>query len=115
MTQTPDTRQSIGACTEQLSLFPSPEFSPIWPAATTIAGRVLAELLRGNALDHEDLIVGCRSWRLAAYVHDLKQKGWPIEAHEKPAPLPHFAGRFIASYALPRAIVSKVQEMRGRP
>lgn len=113
MTKTPNTRQSTGVLKEQIALIPEPEFSPIWPRHTTVAGRVLAEFLRGQWLDHEDLIAGCRSWRLAAYVRDLKDKGWPIEAIEKPAPSPGCQNRSIAVYGLPPLVIEQVKQIRG--
>lgn len=113
MKKTPHTRQSIGAFKEQLTLIPEPPFSPVWPSHTTIAGRVLAELLRGEWLDHKDVIEGCSSWRLAAYVKDLKNKGWPIESFDKLAPFDNCPSRSIAIYALPPAIIEQVQSVRG--
>ncbi len=98
---------------EQLSLLPTPPFSPIWPSHTTIAGRVLSELLLGEWLDHQDLIEGVSSWRLAAYVKSLKYMGWPIESFPKPAPFPNCPGRSIAIYAMPPDVIAQVQEMRG--
>lgn len=113
MKKTPDTRQSIGAFEEQLTLIPKPTFSLIWPKHTTIAGRVLAELLRGEWLDHQDLITGCASWRLAAYVDKLKKQGWPIQAIEKPSPSAQCPNRYIAMYALPPDVIEYVHGLRG--
>jgi len=101
------------ACSEQLSLLPTPEFSPKWPSHATIAGRVLNELLHGEWLDHQDLIEGASSWRLAAYVKSLKYMGWPIESFPKHVPSKHCPSRCISIYALPPAVIAQVQEMRG--
>lgn len=98
---------------EQLSFLPPLPFSPKWPRHTTIAGIVLSELLRGEFLDHEDLIDGVSSWRLAAYINRLKNWGWPIQAIEKPAPTEQCPSRCISLYALPPAVIAQVQEMRG--
>lgn len=98
---------------KQLSFLPKPEFSPKWPRHTTVAGIVLNELLHGTFLDHQDLIDGVSSWRLAAYINKLKNDGWPIQAIEKPVPSEQCPSRCIAIYALPPAVIAQVQEMRG--
>jgi hypothetical protein len=113
MRKAPTHDQAHGAYGEQLSFLPTPEFSPKWPKHTTVAGIVLGELLQGSFLDHQDLIDGVSSWRLAAYINKLKNDGWPIQALEKPAPSEQCPNRCIASYALPPAVIAKVQEMRG--
>jgi len=78
-----------------------------------VAGRVLAELLRGEFLDHEDLIAGCSSWRMAAYVFELKSMGWPIAKFDKAAPSAGCPGRVIALYGLSPEIISQAQSLRG--
>lgn len=113
MKKAPIHDQAHGAYGEQLSFLPSPEFSPKWPKHTTIAGMVLGELLQGSFLDHQDQIEGVASWRLAAYINKLKKDGWPIQTMEKPAPSEQCHYRCIALYALPPAVIEKVQEMRG--
>ena len=113
MKKAPTPSTAIGAFKEQIPLIPEIAFSPIWPSHTTIAGRVLAEFLRGEWLDHEDVITGCRSWRLAAYVKELKDKGWPVQSFEKPQPWPTCHSRAIAVYGLPPAIIEQVQSLRG--
>ena len=113
MKKAPSQTNATGAHGEQLSFLPTPEFSPKWPRHTTIAGIVLGELLQGSFLDHQDLISGVSSWRLAAYINKLKNDGWPIHAIEKPAPSEQCPSRCIALYALPPAVIAQVQEMRG--
>jgi hypothetical protein len=113
MKKAPTPSTASGAFKEQIPLIPELGFSPIWPSHTTIAGRVLAEFLRGEWLDHEDVITGCRSWRLAAYVKELKNKGWPVQSFEKPQPWPTCHSRAIAVYGLPPAIIEQVQSLRG--
>lgn len=98
---------------EQLSFLPTPPFCPSWPSPTTVTGRVLAEFLRGEFLDHTDLIEGCSSWRLAAYVDKLKKMGWPVVAFEKAAPSCSCPSRSIALYALPPEIITQAQSLRG--
>lgn len=111
--ETPTQTNATGVSGEQLSFLPTLPFSPIWPSHTTIAGRVLAEFLRGEFLDHEDVIDGCSSWRLAAYVDKLKKMGWPVVAFEKPAPSSGCPSRTIALYALPPEIISQALSLRG--
>ena len=113
MKKTPIHDQAHGAYGEQLSFLPTPEFSPKWPKHTTIAGIVLGELLQGSFLDHQDLINGVSSWRLAAYINKLKNDGWPIHAFEKASPSEQCPTRCIALYALPPDVIAQVQEMRG--
>lgn len=113
MRKAPTHDQAHGAYGEQLSFLPTPEFSPKWPKHTTIAGIVLGGLLKGSFLDHQDLINGVSSWRLAAYINKLKNDGWPIQSMEKPAPSEQCPTRCIALYALPPAVIAKVQEVRG--
>ena len=113
MKKTPKHDQAHGVYGEQLSFLPIPEFSPKWPRHTTIAGRVLNELLHGEVLDHRDLIEGCSSWRLAAYVDKLKNMGWPIQSFDKAIPSSCGPSRCIALYALPPAVIAQVQSLRG--
>lgn len=113
MKKTPAPTKANGVYGEQLSFLPTLKFSPKWPSHTTIAGRVLNELLHGEWLDHQDQIDGASSWRLAAYVKDLKNMGWPIEAFPKPAPFPNCPVRSIATYAMPPEVIAQVQEVRG--
>jgi len=113
MKRTPTSDQASGVYGKQLSFLPKPAFSPKWPSPTTIAGRVLNELLHGEWLDHQDLIDGVSSWRLSAYVKALKYMGWPIESFPKHVPSKHCPSRCISIYALPPAVIAQVQEMRG--
>jgi hypothetical protein len=109
----PAPTKTQGPFGEQLSLIPEPAFSPIWPNPATIAGRVLMLLLRGEWLDHRDVIAGCSSWRLSAYIKDLKNKGWPIVSLDKPEPFENCPSRIIAIYVMPPAIIEQVQSLRG--
>ena len=113
MRKTPTQTNANGVHGEQLSFLPTPVFSPKWPRHTTVAGIVLGELLQGSFLDHQDLIEGVSSWRLAAYINLLKKWGWPIQAFEKAAPSEQCPSRCISLYALPPAVIAQVQEMRG--
>lgn len=113
MKKTPQPFKANGVHGEQLSFLPPLPFCPSWPSPTTVAGRVLAELLRGEFLDHTDLIEGCSSWRLAAYVDKLKKMGWPVVAFDKAAPSCGCPSRSIALYALPPEIITQAQSLRG--
>lgn len=113
MKKAPKPSKVKGAYSEQLSFLPTPPFCPKWPSATTVAGRVLAELLRGEFLDHEDVIEGCSSWRLAAYIDKLKKMGWPVVAFDKAAPFASCPTRKIALYGLAPEIIAQAQSLRG--
>lgn len=97
----------------QLSFLPPLPFAPMWPKPTTVAGRVLAELLRGEWLDHMDVIDGCSSWRLAAYIDKLKKMGWPVMVFEKSAPSDNCPSRCIAIYSLSPEVIAQTQSLRG--
>ena len=113
MKKAPKPSKVKGAYSVQLSFLPTPPFCPKWPRPTTVAGRVLAELLRGEFLDHEDLIAGCSSWRMAAYSFELKRMGWPVVTFDKPAPSAGCPTRTIALYGLPPEIIAQAQSLRG--
>ena len=52
---------------------------------------VRRQLLSGVALAHPDLVEICGGrggWRLAAYVHQVRREGWPIESRPMPNPGP---------------------------
>lgn len=85
----------------QGELFEPPPFSPIYPAPTTLEGRALALLLEGNELEHPDFERATGSWRLAAYIEALRDKGWPIITR-------NIAGavRIIARYRMPDWVIS---------
>ncbi len=113
MNKAPTHANASGAYGEQLSFLPTPALSVKWPKETTVAGLVLSELLEGSFLDHQDLIDGVSSWRLAAYINQLRNDGWPVETIERPAPSEGCPSRCIALYALPPAVIAQALEMRG--
>jgi hypothetical protein len=83
----------------QLNLLPPPPFAPTWPASG-LAVRALEMLLKGDTIDHPAFERVTQSWRLAAYVRELRAGGWPIEATETPAPIPENERRHIACYRM---------------
>lgn len=103
--------KASGVYGEQLSFLPKPLFCPKWPNPATVTGRVLAEFLRGEWLDHSDLIEGASSWRLAAYVNDLKALGWPVETIDKPAPTPSCHHRKISVYGISTETIALAQDL----
>lgn len=93
----------------QHELFERPSFSPTRPNRATKAARVLDALLAGQEITHGDFIRNGNGWRLAAYVHELKEEfGWPIDKLEIAAPIPNCAHRKIARYFLPQWVRDEI-------
>ena len=67
-----------GQFAEQGTLFEPAPFSPVWPNNATKEGQLLAALLDGGTLNHPEFGAIARTWRLAAYAHTLKRKGWHV-------------------------------------
>jgi hypothetical protein len=93
----------------QLSMLPEPEFSPLMPPSATLADKLLRRLLDGESLTHRDFEDVTSSWRLAAYVHDLRELGWPVDTQEIAAPSPECPSRVIARYSLPDWVQATVR------
>lgn len=66
----------------QISFLPELDFNPIYPLTGTLVYKCLALLLKGQILNHLDFQRATGSWRLAAYIHELKKLGWPICSYE---------------------------------
>lgn len=98
-----------GRIGKQLSFLPEPEFSPQAPPPATLASKLLRRFLSGESLTHRDFEDVTASWRLAAYVHDLRERGWPVETEEIPAPSSECAGRVIARYSMPEWVQETVR------
>lgn len=113
MKKAPSQINATRAYGEQLALLPLSAFSPIWPSSTIIAGRVMAEFVRGVWLDHQNAIAGDRPERLAAYVQSLTYMGWPIESFDKAWPWANCKERKIAVYGWSPSVISQVQSLRG--
>jgi hypothetical protein len=101
MKKAPTTLQADGALGEQLTLIDPPPFCPSWPKRNTLADRALKLFLDGRVFDHPDFIEGSGSWRLAAFVFELRALGWPVETIEVPSPSEEHPGRTVALYKLP--------------
>lgn len=98
----------------QMSLIPAPPFSPVWPSPSTLEARALQLLMTGRAIDHPAFEAVTRSWRLAAYVNELRGKGWPIESREDLDPIPENPHRAKVSYWLPAGIIRAALELRAK-
>ena len=107
----PDRCSGIGRRGEQLSFLEQPPFSPEFPKPATLADRLLHRLLAGECLNHQAFENGTNSWRLAAYVHDLRGLGWPVKSTEIPASSSTCPSRTIALYYLPDWVRSVVGEV----
>jgi hypothetical protein len=113
MRKAPNTYQASGASGEQLTFLPPPPFCPTWPTRGTLADRALSTLMDGRTLDHLDFIQEVGSWRLAAYVSDLKDLGWPVETIEVPSPTEQCPDRVIALYRLDGKYTAQALAMNG--
>lgn len=71
-----------GVYKTQLSLLPEPQFYAALPAINTLAMDALRDLVRSTALMQKDWLINgkCKSWRLAAAIHELNALGWQIES-----------------------------------
>lgn len=83
----------------QLSLLPEPVAAPTLPGPglVKVAWRMF---MSGRSLTTPDFQEETGSWRLAAYVNDLKVLGWPIQSAEVLRPIPENPHRHIALYWL---------------
>lgn len=98
---------------EQLSFLPPPPFNPTWPTKGTRDDQALQLFLDGQRLDHEDFFRASGSWRLSDAVLHLRDGGWPIEAHDIPAPTPACPGREISIYSLPAKYAAEALALKG--
>jgi hypothetical protein len=56
---------------------------PTYPTVGTLASRALARLLKGRTITHRDFWTECGTYRLAGYVHELREAGWPVITVER--------------------------------
>jgi Helix-turn-helix domain len=74
------TRKSgqASSVSQQLSLLPEPDFNPKIPEKNTNLYHAVHLLLKGKRIYHRDFDKKTDSYRLAAYILELKKMGWPI-------------------------------------
>jgi hypothetical protein len=72
-------------------------------------------LLSGRCITHRDFLVHAGSYRLAGYIRELREKGWPIRTIERDKPTSDPRGRraTVAEYHLPADAIADADE-RGR-
>jgi hypothetical protein len=75
--KTRSSRQAYNG-SEQLSFLPQLDFNPNMPGKNTKKHQALDLLLRGKEICHRRFDKKTDSYRLAAYIRDLKKMGWPI-------------------------------------
>jgi len=107
----PDSRQASSGF-EQTSFLPEPEFNPTWPNPSTLPGKALTRMLKGERLTQPSFGLHC--WRLAAYIKELDYLGWPIEAMDVPCPAGYGTGRPIREYWLSQRILSALSATDGQ-
>lgn len=100
MKKAPTTYQALGAFGEQLTFLPPAPFCPQWPTKGTLAEKALGMLMEGRVFTHPEFEQATQSWRLGAYIHVLKDLGWPVETVEIPSPTEDCPDRVIARYRL---------------
>lgn len=103
-------RAGAGMHGRQLSLLPEAVFSPLWPKPSTLGAEALTLLLDGHALTHPRFEEMTGSWRLAAYVRDLRDAGWPIDSVE--VHQPQNPSRPMAIYTIAPPVIQAAREMR---
>lgn len=83
----------------------------LFPQASTVKGRVLGALLRGEQWTHLDGWNRTGSSRLAHHVYVLRAMGWPIEMIERQVKTAD-AGRSatIGVYSLPPDVITEAGE-----
>lgn len=79
-----------------------------YPSPGSLAGRVLAVLLKGRRLRQLDWLEN--SWRLSASIQELKYLGWPVIS--APVQIPG-RKRSIAEYCLPGWVLREVGAHHG--
>ena len=95
----PDDRQG--------EMFGSPAAPAVGPNPGTIARALLTRLVAGERIAQTDFDL---SWRLSAYVRDLKNLGWPVLS--EPIAYPR-ANRPISRYYLTASSIAAVRAAQG--
>lgn len=65
-----------------------------------LAQVALRMLMTGQSMTTPDFQAVTGSWRLAAYVRELRALGWPVLSREVSRPIPENPNRHIAAYWL---------------
>ena len=87
--------------------------APTYPRASSVKGRVLAALLRGEALTHADCWRRFGSSRLSHHIHMLRAAGWRIDCADMPAPTSDGRIAVIGLYTLQQTSIADAGE-RGQ-
>lgn len=95
MKKAPKTNKDFGAFGEQLSLLPTPIFSPIKPEKSTLPYLALLEMLKNSITQIEWLKLGY-GWRLSATINVLNEMGWCVISERRLV-----KGKSIGIYSLP--------------
>jgi len=110
------TRNSLQASTgsRQLSLLPEPNFIAKWPPRNTHTAIALSMLLPGEMVSHPDFQSQTSSWRLAAYIHELRKLGWPVQTVEvRHCSIRRPLNRHIRRYYLPQDFLEMLRKLGG--
>jgi hypothetical protein len=88
---------------------------PTFPAVGTLASRALARLLRGRTLTHRQFWMECGTYRLAGYIHELREAGWPVITVEREKETSDRKRRIakVGEYHLTRDVITTAGE-KGR-
>jgi hypothetical protein len=87
-------QRDSNAVAVQMGLFGPLPFFPRRPSPGTLPAIALARMLKGERLTQPSF--GLHYWRLAAYIHELRDLGWPVQS----MPMPSDHGRPISEYWL---------------
>lgn len=82
-----------------------------FPCPTSVKGRFLADLLRGDQVTHMDVWRRHGSSRAAHHVLRLRQAGFPILTREIEAPTSDGRIALIAEYSLPNEAIAAAGEL----
>ena len=80
-----------------------------YPRIGSLAGRVLARLLAGDAITHRDVDQDARTYRLAAHAHNLRQLEWRIVSEWECGPTRDPVGR-VANWTRYRLPVEQIAD-----
>ncbi|WP_153116256.1 helix-turn-helix domain-containing protein [Rhodocyclus tenuis] len=81
-----------------------------YPRCSSVKGRVLAALLRGESITHLDCWRRFSSSRLSHHIYMLRAVGWPIDCTEEPVPTSDGRTAIIGRYSLPQSAIGEAGE-----